>query len=219
MGLFNRVFGSAGKFEKAVADYPVFAFPHRGLGNDLSPEQRQANLAQFEAVKDQRIALLQGLLGEFATVLPAPNLVGPGSDISLSLDRFGKSTLAHVKGMETICAPKWRERAPAGREAAILSVVVDIGIYCGECTTNTPPGFRWTVDNSKYRKNDYMPTSGNVCIAKVVSGSPKPFEKYLDILDWSVNTVALLAKAESGKTVAKINAFDFLDGILEGGHG
>jgi hypothetical protein len=64
-----------------------------------------------------------------------------------------------------------------------------------------------------------MPTSGNVCISKVVAAQPKHFEKFLDVLDWSVGSVRQLGRAQSGKTIARLNMFDFLDGIMGGGHG
>jgi hypothetical protein len=219
MGLFDRLFGNAAKLEKVVASYPTFAFPSKGIGHFLDSGARRANLEYFSEVKHQRIALLRDLLADFGCTLPVPTASEPSLAVSTALDGFARSSLAPLRGIEDICAYGWRERPSDGREARILSVAVDLGIYCGECTTQTPPGFAWTVDNSRYRTDDYMPTSGNVCISKVVAAQPKPFEKFLDVLDYSVRSVEQLGRARNGKTIVRSNMFDFLDAIMGGGHG
>jgi hypothetical protein len=219
MGLFDRLFGNAATLEKAVAGYPTFAFPNKGIGHFLDITARKANLDYFSEVKHQRIALIRELLDDFGFTLPDPTASEHGVAVSTALDGFARSTLAPLKGIEDICAYGWRERPSDGREARILSIAVDLGIYCGECTTQTPPGFAWTVDNSRYRTDDYMPTSGNVCISKVVAAQPKHFEKFLDVLDFAVRSVGQLGRARNGKTIVRSNMFDFLDAIMGGGHG
>lgn len=219
MALFNRLFGSAAKFEKSVAAYPILVLPYKGEGRNLDASERNANLEHIVAIKDERCWLLRGFLNNLGIDLPPASSVTPESDISRLLHEFNRGTLAHVAKIELICAPGWRERVVDERSSRILSVAMDVGIYCGECSTNPVPGFKWEIDSTRYRKQNAMPSEGNVCIYKAKTSDTGTSDVYIDILDWAVYSIYEAARGESGKAMEWVNTFSFFDDIMTGRHG
>lgn len=219
MAIFSRLFGNAKRFELAVADYPVFDWPHAGEGYHLSPAQRRENLASFLERLPSRIDLLRATMEQLGIALPPPQAVTAGSDVSRTLHDFTRSTLSKVKDMEAICAHGWRTRTREGRAARVFSFVHDIGIFCGTCATNDPPGFAWAIDDTRYSETSRMGSAGNVVIYKHIPFEPRAIRRFHDIIDWTVYTANEEARVTAGKTIGKINAFKFLDDHLEGGHG
>jgi len=219
VAIFSRLFGSARRFEQAVSDYPVFASPHQGEGYLLSPAQRRENLASFLDLLPSRIQLLQRTMLELGVELPPPQAVSAGSSVSRTLHDFTRNTLSKVKDMEVICAHGWRTRAREGRAARVLSFVHDIGIYCGTCATNDPPGFAWAIDDTRYSASSRMGSAGNVVIYKHIPFEPRAIRRFHDIIDWTVYSANEEARVTAGKTIGRLNVFKFLDDHLEGGHG
>lgn len=219
MAIFSRLFGSAKRFEQAVSDYPVFAAPHQGEGYLLSPAQRRENLASFLDLLPSRIQLLQLTMLDVGVELPPPEVASAGSDVSRKLHDFTRSTLSKVRGIEALCARGWRTRTRAGRDARVFSFVHDIGIYCGTCATNNPPGFAWAIDDTRYSERSRMDSAGNVVIFKRIPFEPRAIRRFHDVIGWAVYSVFDEARVAGGKTIGKVNSFKFLDDHLEGGHG
>lgn len=219
MALFSQLFGNARRFEQAVSDYPVFTAPHQGEGYPLSPAQRRENLAHFLAELPARIDLVRTTLRDLGTEIPLPVEVSAGSPVSRQLHEFARGTLSKVKGIEALCAHGWRTRSYDGRDARVMSFVHDIGIYCGTCATNDPPGFVWAIDDTRYSKGSRMGSAGNVVIYKRIPFEPRAIRRFHDVIDWTMYEVFDEARVATGKTIGKLNAFKFLDDHLEGGHG
>lgn len=219
MALLSRLFGNARRFETAIADYPVFQWPHPGEGYLLTPAQRRENLAHFLAQLPTRIALIRSTLHELGVDIPPPEHVSAGSPVSGQLHEFARATLSKVKGIEALCAHGWRTRSYDGRDARVVSFVHDIGIYCGTCTTNDPPGFAWAIDDTRYSATSRMGSADNVVIYKHIPFEPRAIRRFHDVIGWTMYAVFDEARVATGKTIGKVNAFRFLDDHLEGGHG
>lgn len=219
MALLSRLFGSARRFETAIADYPVYHWPHPGEGHALTPAQRRDNLAQFLAELPTRIALVRATLHELGVDIPPPEHVSAGSTTSRQLHDFTRGTLSKVRGIEALCSHGWRTRPYDGRDARVVSFMHDLGSYCGTCTTNDPPGFAWAIDDTRYSATSRMGSAGNVVIYKHIPFEPRAIRRFHDVIDWTMFAVHHEALVAAGKTIGKVNAFRFLDDHLEGGHG
>ncbi|MCZ8370339.1 MAG: hypothetical protein O9293_10300 [Porphyrobacter sp.] len=213
MSFLSGLIGKAAKFDKSLSQYELFAFPHAGKGIDLSEAQRVANLDWFLRVKDERCQLFLAAMAAAGVHLPEPGDVTDHHALTLSLDTFARSTLDHVRQIDRICAPGWRERRPEEREAAILSFVIDLGIYCGECARSTPLGFDWRIDDTRYRRNDWMPTAGCVTLSHISNRGPQRL--YHDVIEWAVFRSAQNARASAGKTIRPVNSFAFLGDLMD----
>ncbi len=216
MSFLSGWIGRGRKFEASLADYDLFEFPHAGEGKDLTAKQQQDNLDYLLKVKDDRCRQLVNTLAAFGVEIPMPSEVTNYKAVSRTLHDFSQLTLAHVRKIEAICAPNWRERSRTGRDARIASFVTDLGIYCGECTTYTDLGFDWRIDDTDYKPADRMPTAGLAVLSHISRLAPHHFRLYHDVLDWTFYRVADDAKAKAGRSLPMVHSFSFLDHLMDG---
>lgn len=215
MSFLNGLIGKAAKLEKSLRGYPYFAFPHIGKGVNLSEAQRAENLDFFLAVKDERCRQFIAVMAASGVHLPDPEAVTNHHALSETLDAFSRSTLSHVRQIDRICAPGWRERTPEGRDAEIFAFVIDFGVYCGECVRATPLGFDWQIDDTRYRREP-MPTAGCVTLSHISSLGPTHHRLFHDVLEWVMFRTAQDAKANAGKAIRPVNSFAFLNDLMDG---
>lgn len=214
MAFLSGLIGKAARFDKSLKGYASFAFPHAGKGVDLTEPQRAANLDYFLAEKDARCRQFLAVMAAGGVPLPAPGDVSDHHALTLSLDGFSREILAHVRQIERICAPGWRERRSEGRDAAIASFVIDLGIYCGECARATPLGFDWRIDDTRYRSQP-MPTAGCVTLSHLSARAPGEERLFHDVMGWAMFQIAQDARASAGKTIRPLNAFAFLADLID----
>jgi hypothetical protein len=208
------LFGSGADIKSLLSAYAVTPLPHAGEGKTLSAAQRAENLAHFMAHKDAQCARVMDLCQKAGFELMAPGSASATASSSQTLHAFVIKQLARQKNADKVCDNFWRDSAVQDADARLLALAIDIGVYCGECVTRSPLGFDWRIDDTAYRPKDTMMTAGNVVISNVSKIGSTPKRLFHDIIGWTVYSVCDAARVRAGKTLGKLNQFQFLDDFL-----
>lgn len=216
MSVLDRLTGRDRELERSLDSYPIFVLPHSGKGIDLSPREREDNLAYLMAARATRIEALAEFLSGLGMELPRPgDATLSAAAISARLDDLAKRRFTRVAAFESACAPDWRQNPATGLAAAARSVASDIGIYVGECATHASGPFDWRTGESRYRPANMPMTAGEVVISKLSTPGPQPNRIDLDVIGWSVFAIWDIVRLRKQKAFWKLNHFEYLVHLLD----
>lgn len=179
--LKKRLFGgapAAPTLAARLAHYPPHQMPHAGWGRQLSVEAARENLAYFESVLPQRLALLGQLLSESAGIDTAPGLQSPhehGASLTQALSAWAGQTWPGLVELQPAISDGWYDSSRAGPDIA-LSLALDVAMLLGEVIRRGNPDWRWDVDLDRTNLRDQMVTARRVVLLADPVGEMKhPF--------------------------------------------
>lgn len=127
------------KLRRALADYPIYAPPRRGLAALMAAPQAEENFAHFLSQKEARIEALKALLGKFGLHLAFDEATKAALD--RWLHRYGGLLyVAETRPSFFTHDPVW----DGARRS--LNVIFDLGVYLGEFAIRETPGLSWGLD-------------------------------------------------------------------------
>ncbi|MDO5623338.1 MAG: hypothetical protein Q4G71_01455 [Pseudomonadota bacterium] len=162
---------------QALADYSPYGLPHPGSKHKLSVLQAQENLDWLLAHRDERLALISGLVRQRAGIDTAPALAEPmahGPALADALNAWA------MREWPAIAQPEWGATrwVSLPRDAAhiALSMAMDMAILFGEVIRRGNPDWRWGLDLSKVNLKDDMGSARRVVLkADPVGRHTEPF--------------------------------------------
>jgi hypothetical protein len=220
MALWSWFSGETSHTRTLLAAYGDEGFVHYGSAGSLTAEQREQNLAAFEASIERRVARWRSFAAALGTPLPEP--AGQLSEIeplSHALDALVKNRLSAFGALQAALAHGWCDWAPEAEHAPLCTLAIDLGTYCGELGIRCAPQYRWTIDNARYTARTLMPTAGRVVIGHrpepraALIGSPiDPFEN-------AAFALREVVRYRKQKALWRPNYFAFLMPLAQGRQG
>lgn len=163
----------SGTLAARLRGYPPDVTPHPGPGLTLTDAQAQENLAHFEAVRPQRLALVAGLLrSEAAIDLPA----------ALADARHLAAPLAAAvhawagRAWPPLCprpAPGLLQALVGRREGGriVYAMLGDLATALGELISRGNPDWRWGLDLDPQNIADEMPSARRIVLLAGPAGA------------------------------------------------
>jgi hypothetical protein len=130
---------SEARLKRALADYPVYSPPHRGIEWTMPRQDARENFEFFLAQRTNRVNALKGLMARFGVAVDFTDAT------KTALDRWIATYGAFLYVSETGLSfwthnPEW-EGARLG-----FGVILDLAIFIGEFAIRESPGLKWEMD-------------------------------------------------------------------------
>ena len=158
---------------RRLADYPPYRAPHAGPPRRWSPAQARENLADLLAHRDERLALLAGLLRECG-IDPAPALAG-GDPLPLvdKIHAWAESAWRTLRPADKQSRERWVTLSRDGADIA-FSLSLDVALLFGELIQLHDPRWTWALDEDPSSRRDGMFTAMRpvLLLPSTVAGMP-----------------------------------------------
>lgn len=143
---------------RRLADYPPYRAPHAGPPRRWSPAQARENLADLLAHRDERLALLTGLLREYG-IDPGPALAG-GDPLPLvdQLHAWAETAWRTLRHADAQSRKRWVTLSREGIDIA-FSLALDVALLLGELIRRGDPRWTWALDEDPGSRRDDMFTA------------------------------------------------------------
>ncbi len=151
----KRTGAGSNSLARRLADYPPYRAPNAGPPRRWTPAQARENLDDLLAHRDERLALLGGLLRE-AGIDPAPALAG-GDPLPLidQLHGWAESGWRTLRPADPQSRTRWLALSREGVDIA-FSLALDVALLLGELIRRHDPRWTWALDEDPGNRRDGM---------------------------------------------------------------
>jgi len=174
----HHVLGQTTQLKRALSGYEGYCPPFIHLPSQLNDDQAAANFEFFIQTKDERLAMVGALLGQFGVWIETTNL----SVKSLNLMdewAYQQWPQVYVDQLGDYPIPSFDQ---SGFAHKVRSMLFDVSILLGECFRAYNPQARWIIDNSLSSKEQQSMTINRIVMSEPPTDT-RPVSSIIDFED------------------------------------
>jgi hypothetical protein len=134
-----------GRLRRLLKDYPPYRQPHPGPGSALTLPQAEANLAYLRDNKSARLAIVGGVLSQFALNLDEGLAAADPQPYLKALGQWTARDWPALRDTSLLTIDTWLNSRREGPEI-VFSLIMDIAIVLAEIVLRRRNDYRWALD-------------------------------------------------------------------------